>query len=135
MNCLVPYNDRFNPWIIDAADKGMDIRSLIGAEPLIVTVEGLPIGICNLIEAEGMLEPHVVWHPEATMRQKYVGFLNGMKELGARKNVLLMAIEDQKDFYEMWVERGVLRKVGVIEDIPEKNVINIHMYQLRRNVV
>lgn len=82
------------------------------------------IAVVDFKETPFVIEPHVQWM-DCSMRDKYLSFkwaINGWK-----KTVFLIVSKENIEFYEQWVKRGLLRKVGALT-IPQAKE-EIHMYQ------
>lgn len=85
-----------------------------------------PVGYLRFRENEEIIEPHVDWFPWATKRKKYDGFLATMKILTRIKNVLITCKDEDREFYDLFAEREVIRKVGKIINL---SFGSTHIYQ------
>lgn len=92
-----------------------------------------PACVIDLVSTEYVMEPHVIWFPWTTTANKIVNFKWAMGLMAQTHHVLLNVQKDQAKFFDHFVKRGYMRKVGVIEDLPE--VEEIHMYQIKRGQV
>lgn len=89
-----------------------------------------PACLINLGGTSYMAEPHVTWFPWTSSRDRINNFKWAMKHLAETREVLLIIEDKEKDFFEHFVKRGLLRKVGHLENIPE--IQQIHFYQYKR---
>lgn len=77
-------------------------------------------------------EPHVIWFPWTSPADRIINFKWAMSFLAQTREVLLTVQKDQISFFEHFVKRGILRKIGHLENMPI--VEEIHMYQYRRSI-
>lgn len=91
-----------------------------------------PACILDLCGTEHVAEPHVIWFPWLSAADKIVNFKWAMGYLAESREVFLTVQKDQISFFEHFVKRGILRKVGYLKNLPI--VEEIHMYQYERSV-
>lgn len=89
-----------------------------------------PACIVDLAGTDYMAEPHVTWFPWTTPANRIVNFKWAMEHLAKTREVMLTVEKSQKKFFEHFVKKGILRKVGYLKNLPE--VEEIHMYQYER---
>lgn len=135
MHNLQKYDSKEHDTILFAAAMdGTDITPAIDGERFIGygnTRHGYgPACIVDLISTEYVAEPHVTWFPWTTRANKIVNFKWAMEYLSTSKQVFLTVEKAQKIFFDHFVKKGILRKVGYIKDLPV--VEEIHMYQYKR---
>lgn len=121
-----------------AALSGTDIESVVpGATRLIGygdTKHGY--GACcilDLVQTEHVMEPHIIWFPWTRPQDRIAQFKWAMELMRQTHHVLLNVEKRQIAFFEHFVKKGYLRKIGFIEDLPI--VEEIHMYQIKRRTV
>lgn len=134
---LEPYNEEAHgALLLMATLQGMDTSPLVEGKRFIGfgdTKNGYgPACILDLVETDYVAEPHVSWFPWTTPANRIAHFKWAMEYLAQSKQVLLTVEKSQIGFFEHFVKRKVLRKVGVIKDLPI--VEEIHMYQYERKV-
>ena len=91
-----------------------------------------PVCILDVIGTEFVAEPHVTWFPWTSAANKIVNFKWAMLYLSKTREVMINVEKKEKDFFEHFVKKGLLRKVGYLENLPI--VDEIHMYQYRRKL-
>jgi len=106
------------------------IEPMPGASRFIAYLKRIPVAVSDLRESMAVNEPHITWLPGVTIRQKREMFLEGMRFLSG-KPIILAVPKSNNGFYEQWVRRGLLRKVGFFDEIPE--IEEIHYYQVIRS--
>lgn len=89
-----------------------------------------PICFLDVAGTEYVAEPHVTWFPWVSPSERILSFKWAVKYLAESREVLLTVQKDQISFFEHFVKRGFLRKVGYIKDLPI--VGEVHMYQYER---
>lgn len=88
------------------------------------------IGDLKIDESPNTFEPHVVWRSNATNRGIYQGFLDTITYLRKTKHVIIIANECYSKFFDAFVKRGFMRKIGEMQDIlVGESITNIHLYQ------
>lgn len=131
------YNEEAHaPILFAAAMEGVDISPMVGAKARYIgygeTKHGYgPCCILDIAGTDYMSEPHVTWFPWTTPANHIAHFKWAMEELAQDKEVMLIVEKGQKNFFEHFVRRGILRKVGYLKNIPIHE--EIHMYQYERN--
>lgn len=89
-----------------------------------------PACLIDLVHTEYVMEPHVIWFPWTTAANKIVNFKWAMNLMAESHQVLLNVEKKHIHFFEHFVKRGFLRKIGHIDRLPI--VEEIHMYQVLR---
>lgn len=131
------YNEQVHaPILFAAAAEEVDISPMASANARYIgygnTRHGYgPACIVDLAGTDYMAEPHVTWFPWTTPANRIVNFKWAMEHLAQDKEVMLIVEKNQKQFFEHFVKRKVLRKVGYLKNIPIHD--EIHMYQYERN--
>lgn len=130
---LEPLDNHHISLLNAAALAGVDIEMCPGAYRMIGygdTEHGYgPACIVDIAGTEYVAEPHVTWFPWVGTKNKITNFKWAMDFLAQNRQVFLMAEKKEKDFFEHFVKRGLLRKVGHLENIPI--VDEVHMYQYK----
>lgn len=135
---LEKYNEEAHAKLLYAAMlDGVDVSPMVGgAERYIgygATKHGYgPACIMDLAGTEYVAEPHVTWFPWTSPGNRIVNFNWAMKHLAQTREVFLAVEKSQMKFFEHFVKKGVLRKVGHLENLPI--VEEVHMYQFRRTL-
>lgn len=132
---LAPHHDGI---LAAAALQGCDLEAVVPGATRIVgygdTKYGYgPACLIDLLQTAYTCEPHVIWFPWTTTANKIVNFKWAMNLMAETHHVLLNVEKSQASFFDHFVKKGYMRKVGVIEDLPE--VEEIHMYQIKRRTV
>lgn len=115
------------------ANLVQNVEPMEGATRYIVYVGDKAVGVGDVRENQVVIEPHITWLSGVTKRQMSEAFLEGLRHFGRIKNVVLSVTLSNCSFYDQWVKRGLLRKVGFIEGIDFENIGEIHIYQLNRS--
>ena len=89
-----------------------------------------PACIVDLAGTDYVAEPHVTWFPWTTRANRVVNFKWAMEHLAQTREVMLVVQKSQNKFFEHFVKRKLLRKIGSINHLPE--IEEIHMYQYER---
>lgn len=115
--------------------EGIDTAPVVGGATRLVgygdTKYGYgPACILDLIGTEYVLEPHIIWLPWTSSAQRVAHFKWAVERMRGTHHLLFNVEKKQTEFFEHFVRRGMLRKIGVIEDLPI--VEEIHMYQVKR---
>lgn len=115
-----------------AALSGVDIEPVIqGATRLVGfgdTKHGYgPACILDIVQTPYVMEPHIIWLPWTTARQRIEHFKWAMDLMAQTHRVLMNVQKSQTGFFEHFAKRGLLRKIGYIDRLPV--VDEIHMYQ------
>lgn len=134
MNSLQLYNQSHDPLLIAAAAEGIDVKSIGGVRYIGYgrTKHGPgPICIFDVVGTQYVAEPHVTWFPWVNADEKVKSFKWAIRQLAKDKEVLLNVQKDQIAFFEHFVKKGFLRKIGFIKNLPI--VDEVHMYQYERD--
>lgn len=135
MHSTEAYVPEFHSGILMAAElAGCDVTPIVNGRRYILfgdTKYGYgPACVFDDAGTEYVAEPHVTWFPWTSTADKIVNFKYGMKYLAESREILLTVQRDQKSFFEHFVKKGMLRKVGFLKNMPL--VGEIHMYQYER---
>lgn len=134
---LEPYVDsHHSPILAIAATEGVDTTPVVGGADRFIgfgkTKYGYGPGcILDVVSTPYVAEPHVTWFPWVALRDRIVHFKWALEYLAQEKEVFITVTKDQKVFFDHFVEKKFLRKVGYLKDLPI--VEEIHMYQYERN--
>lgn len=79
-----------------------------------------------------VMEPHVIWMPWATPKERMECFKWAMENLGQGREILLMIQKEHNSLFEHFAKRKYLRKIGFIDNLPKEAGEEIHMYQYVR---
>lgn len=90
-----------------------------------------PVCIVDVKETPFVAEPHVTWFPWTPAKERIAAFKWAMEYYGQEKEVLLIVAKPSYNLHEHFVKRGLLRKIGFIDHMPE-GTEQIHMYQYNR---
>lgn len=132
---LEPYTDAHACILSAAALEGVDTSPMVGGADRFIAFGKTKYGygpgcILDLVSTPYVVEPHVTWFPWVSLKDRYLHFKWAMEYLGAEKEVFLTVTKEQKVFFDHFVEKKLLRKVGYINNLPI--VEEIHMYQYER---
>lgn len=115
---------------------GVDVSSFDGGERFIGfgdTKHGYgPACILDAVSTPYVVEPHVTWFPWTRPKDRIVNFKWAMAHLAETRQVFLTVEKKEMAFFEHFVRRGLLRKVGYLNNLPI--VDEIHMYQYEREL-
>lgn len=134
---LEPFDEVAHTGILYAAAlEGIDISPMVGQAQRFIgygaTKEGYgPACIVDLAGTDYCAEPHVTWFPWTTPTNRIANFKWAMEYLSKDKQVLLTVQKSEIKFFEFFVRKKILRKVGYLKDLPL--VEEIHMYQYERS--
>lgn len=121
--------------VIGAGFLGVDVSNCNGGYRLIGygdTKYGYgPACIVDLTGTSVVVEPHVTWFPWTRPKDRIANFLWAMQHLSQSAEVMLVVQKSQNTFFEHFVKKSILRKIGLINRIPELE--EIHLYQYERN--
>lgn len=92
-----------------------------------------PACVLDLTGTEYVAEPHVVWFPWTSAKDRVVNFKWAMDLLAESREVLLNVAKEHAPFFDHFAKKNYLRKIGYIENLPI--VEEIHMYQVNRRKV
>lgn len=88
--------------------------------------------VLDLTGTQYVAEPHVVWFPWTSRKDKIVNFKWAMSMLAETREVLLNVSKENAVFFDHFARNKFLRKIGVIE-VPASEEKEIHMYQVNRS--
>lgn len=89
-----------------------------------------PACIIDLLGTQYVLEPHITWAPWTTAAQR-IGHFKWFIATARKTHHLLFNVEKKEiKFFEHFKKRGLIRKIGVIEEL--QIVDEIHMYQVKK---
>lgn len=116
---------------------GIDVSPVVGGATRLVgygeTRHGYgPACLVDLIHTQYVMEPHIIWFPWTTPSQRMKHFKWAMGLMVQTHQVLFNVEKAQIGFFEHFVKRGLLRKIGFISDLPI--VEEIHMYQVKKEI-
>lgn len=126
---------RHIPILAAAALDGVDTTPVIqGATRLMgygATKYGYgPACVLDIIQTDYVMEPHIIWLPWTSPQQRIAHFKWAMELMTQTHQVLLNVEKKHINFFEHFVKKGILRKIGFIENL--HIVDEIHMYQVQR---
>lgn len=124
---MIVLMDESNSYLAEGIDP------MPGAVRYIVYVGKKAVGVGDVRENMAVAEPHITWFKEATLREMCIAFLEGIRFFAKEKPVVLSVTKENYDFYDQWVRRGLLRKIGKVIDIEFGDIEEIHMYQVNRS--
>jgi hypothetical protein len=133
---IVPIDESFTPLLHAAAMSGCDVTPKIAGVRYVGFGHGDygygPVCLVDVTETAFVAEPHVIWLPWCPPRERIEAFKWSMEYFSKSKQVLLIILKPYKDFYEHFVKRGQLRKIGFVDSLPAEAGEEIHMYQYVR---
>lgn len=121
--------------ILSAAElSGVDTEAVVNGATRLIGYGNTKYGygpacIIDVIATEYVMEPHVIWFPWVSPADKIVNFKWAMRLMIETHQVLLNVEKKYIPFFEHFVKKGFLRKIGYIENLPI--VDEIHMYQVK----
>lgn len=126
---LAPHH---HPIIASAVLAGVDVEPVVGGAQRLIGYGNTKYGygaacILDVVQTPYVIEPHVIWLPWVSPADKIINFKWAMAKFAETHEVLLHIEKKQNGFFEHFVKRGLLRKVGHIE-VPI--IEEIHMYQV-----
>lgn len=89
-----------------------------------------PACLIDLIQTPYVAEPHVIWFPWVSTKDKIINFKWAMDLMAQSHTVLLNVEKKHIALFEHFTKQKYLRKIGYIENLPI--VQEIHMYQVNR---
>lgn len=133
---LEPFAEYHIPLLAHAVMMGTNITQAEWSERFIGygdTVNGFGAAcIIDIIETPYLLEPHIIWFPWTSPRNRVENFKWGCDHLSKLNPLFFTVQKDQMSFFEHFTKNKMLRKVGYLKDI--KEIEEIHMYQYYRSV-
>lgn len=132
---LEPYNQTHDALLYAAALSDVDVSPAVqGVRYVGYGETKYGYGPCCILDLAGtayLAEPHVTWFPWTTPRQRIGHFKWYLEQVGKNSEVMLTVQKNQINFFEHFVKRNLLRKIGHIENLPI--VEEVHMYQYKRS--
>lgn len=133
---LEPFGDQHIALLAAAALQGVDTTPTVGGAQRFIGYGDSKLGygpvcILDLIQTDYVAEPHIVWLPWVRSAEMLGHFRWAMNYLSKSREVLLNVEKKHVPFFEHFVKKGLLRKIGYIENLPI--VEEIHMYQVKRS--
>lgn len=134
---IIPLDETHNNVLAAAQAAGVDTTPLYGALRSIYygdTIYGYgPVAIIDTVGTNYIPEPHVTWFPWVSNRNKVKNF-NGYIQIVRDNNTQIMIITSlaENKFYEHFVKRKQLRKIGHMIGVPE--IKEVHFYQLEEKI-
>jgi hypothetical protein len=125
-----PITEADRPVLSMAAMQGVDLSPMVGGNRFLgwgETKHGFaPIALMDVKETDFVIEPHVTWFPWVSARQRVEAFTWALSVW--KKVVFLIIAKEHSAFYEHFLHKGLLRKVGVLH-VQKEAGEEIHMYQ------
>ncbi len=123
------------PILTAAALEGVDTDAVVQGATRLIGYGDTRYGygaacILDIVQTPYVMEPHVIWFPWTTPRNRMVHFKWAMEKMAETHQVLLNIEKKHTPFFEHFVKNGFLRKIGFINNLPI--VEEIHMYQVQR---
>jgi len=87
-----------------------------------------PACVMDITATEHVAEPHVVWFPWTSPKNRIVNFKWAMNFLAQTHEVLLTVEKKHIEFFDHFTKKGFLRKAGFLTNMPI--VEEIHLYQV-----
>ena len=89
--------------------------------------------VVDMKETLYVAEPHVIWFPWCPPRLRMKGFKWLVTELAKHKEVFLAVLKADNNLHEHYVKNEFIRKIGVLDNLPEEAGQEIHFYQYKRS--
>lgn len=128
------YEEHHIPLLAHAAMMGTNITQAPWSERFIGygdTENGFGAAcILDIIETPQLLEPHIIWFPWTTARNRIENFMWGLEHLSKINELFFSVQKDQISLFEHFTKKGLFRKVGYLTNM--KDIEEIHMYQYNR---
>lgn len=123
------------PILAAAALEGVDTSAVIQGATRLIGYGDTKYGygaacILDIVQTPYVMEPHVIWFPWLRPSQRIAHFKWAMELMAETHQVLLNIEKKHIPFFEHFVKKGFLRKIGFIDNLPI--VEEIHMYQVQR---
>jgi len=133
---IIPYSPEFDSVLATATLAGCDISPVIECNRFIGigSLGGKRIIFCilDVKETPYVAEPHVIWLPWIPPKERMKAFKWAMQYYGSTKQVLLIVLKANNSLFEHFTKKRFLRKIGIIDHLPEEAGGEIHMYQYTR---
>lgn len=112
---------------------GVDVTPVVGGATRLIGYGATKYGyapacILDIVQTPYVTEPHIIWFPWVTPSQRLSHFKWAVTLMRKTHQVLFNVEKKHISFFEHFVKRGLLRKIGSITDLPI--VEEIHMYQV-----
>lgn len=132
---LVEYSPEHTGLLAAAALEGCDFQELVPNAQRYVGYGNTKYGygpacVLDLTGTQYVAEPHVVWFPWTSAKDRVINFKWAMNLLAETREVLLNVAKEHAPFFDHFAKKGFVRKIGFIENLPI--VEEIHMYQVNR---
>ena len=129
------FADHHMPILAAAAMEGVDTTPVVGGATRLIGYGDTKHGygaacILDIVQSPYVMEPHVTWFPWTRPSQRIAHFKWVMDLMTQTHEVLLNVEKKHISFFEHFVKKGLLRKIGFINNLPI--VEEIHMYQVKR---
>ena len=127
--------ERHAPILAAAAMEGVDVSPAIGGATRLIgygsTKHGYgPACILDITSTDYVMEPHIIWLPWTSVADRVAHFKWAMELMSQTHQVLMNVEKKYIKFFEHFVKKGLLRKIGYIDNLPI--VEEVHMYQYQR---
>jgi hypothetical protein len=132
---LVEYSPEHAGLLAAATLEGCDFTELVPNAQRYVGYGNTKYGygpacVLDLTGTQYVAEPHVVWFPWTSARDRVLNFKWCMNLLAETREVLFNTAKEHAPFFDHFAKNGYIRKIGYIENLPI--VEEIHMYQVNR---
>lgn len=123
------------PLLVALALEGIDVSPVVGGATRMIgygaTKHGYgPACLLDLISTDYVVEPHIIWFPWTSSSQRVSHWKWAMRIMAKTHQILFNVEKKNISFFEHFTKKKLLRKIGVIQDLPI--VEEIHMYQVKR---
>lgn len=134
---LVDIGDEHRNILAIAALSGCDLTEQIPGARRMVGYGDTKYGhgpacVMDITATQYVAEPHVIWFPWTTPKDRIVNFKWAMNLLAETHQVLLNVAKEHAPFFDHFVKRGFLRKAGFLVNMPV--VEEIHIYQVIKGI-
>lgn len=115
--------------------EGIDTSPVVGGATRLIgygkTKHGYgPACLLDIIHTDHTMEPHIIWFPWTSASQRISHFKWAMSLMAQTHQILFNVEKKEISFFEHFVKKGLLRKIGYIENLPI--VEEVHMYQVNK---
>lgn len=132
---IVPLAEEHVPFLMAAALAGVNIDPMYGGNRYIGYGHSKygfgPVCLIDAKETPYVVEPHVEWFPWCSRREIFAAFKWAMDYWAKDRVVMLAVLKKDNSLHEQCVKRGLLRKIGFLEALPQEVGSEIHFYQYR----